>query len=287
MALDRGVMRYVRRQLQRTASLERLSNDSNKLADEDSRSVTTLSRLLPAEACGSKMVAPRFLVAVAQYLLQWFSDPEVEREYRNFAFVPNLARLSKILYSGALLYTLLITADAVRDTARGVPPRWLSIILRVILTVAALALGVALQQSRVSPRTCAALMLTLITLGGLLPNYFTRGSGLASITNETFEQTISCLIGCARHAAWPCMPLHTPSRLLCFSYNRPHCSTAPIPTLPSRAHACSTRSGLLLSPLCVPSHDPPARMWPYGASRAGMPSWCRLCSCATSRAGCS
>ena len=184
----------------------------------------TISRLLPSSACGSQMVAPRFVAAVAQYLFQWFPDPELEREYCDFAFFPNTMRLSRLLYTGALLYAVLVLVDAARDAANHEPTQPSAIGLRLGIAAAALIVGSALRNYRLPPRTTTAVILLLIILGGLLPNYLTSGSSLSSLTQETFEQTISVLVGSVAATARPrpLPPRALPTPFPCPPHALPH-----------------------------------------------------------------
>ena len=164
-------------------------------------SASTLDRLLPEEACGSTLLLPRMMAALAQYTLQWFSDFSLERDYRYFAFVPRVNRLACLLYAGAGLYALLVAINAF--TEADMSTRVVAICLRLGLAAAALLVGTWLRMPRrnLTPRLCTFLVLTILIAGGLLPNYLTVGSSRSSASDETFEQTISCLLGYAVRSA--------------------------------------------------------------------------------------
>ena len=193
--------------------------------------------LMPARACGSTLVVPRCMMAALQFAFQWFSDPAVEREYRYFAFAPHIGRLSCLLYLGSVCYAVL---SFIAVVTYGFDGRTLG--LRLGLACAGLVTGSLLRYVHLTPRTSTAIILLLLVSGGLLPNYLTAGSDNASASDETFEQTISFLLGCAgghrrrttyarpspRRRLPCCTALHAPCqqlrRTLCFAPRlaRPH-----------------------------------------------------------------
>ena len=153
----------------------------------------------PESACGSRATPLRFVWATAKMLLMWFEDEDVEREYRYFAFAPNVMRLAHYLYLGAALYSAIVIFDLIwgPKASTSADERGLAIGVRLSLVGLTLATGGALTQLRLAPRTSALVILSLLVVGGLLPTYLVPRSAHFVASDETYEQTFAGLIGFA------------------------------------------------------------------------------------------
>ena len=163
--------------------------DADHLEFEDSRAGASAPS---SQVCGSRSPAVRVFSALVQSTFLWYSDKDKECEYRYFAFVPRVARLSCLLYASAAVYVVTVAAHAIY-LAPSNGNSVVTICLRLSLALLAFIVGALLRFLRMSPLTATLAIVLLLMLLGLLPEYLAAGSSL----EETFEQSIACLVGYA------------------------------------------------------------------------------------------
>lgn len=148
--------KLIRRQLGRAATLKRFQNSHKLASEEEDGGVQKLMQptIFENTIFENKLVGARVLVAVAQYVLQWFSDPATEREYRYFAYIPRVKRLANIIIVFAFGYALTISLDAIATAMAEDSADVISIAVRLCVAVAA-AIGaytpLPLRPSKPSP----------------------------------------------------------------------------------------------------------------------------------------
>ena len=84
--------------------------DADHLEFEDSRAGASAPS---SQVCGSRSRAVRVFSALVQSTFLWYSDKDKECEYRYFAFVPRVARLSCLLYASAAVYVVTVAAQRI------------------------------------------------------------------------------------------------------------------------------------------------------------------------------
>jgi hypothetical protein len=185
---------HAQRQIARAATLKRFQLSHKELSELDTDDVVMGKLQDGTYCCGSSSTAARVGAQLLRKLFQWFPDASIEKNYRYFSFTTGHVQLSNLMLIGAAFYTLVLVADAAFSGGAR-PPNGPNIAIRLSIGSMGVAMGLCLRHLQLTPRTTTAVLLLILIMGGLLPNYLTVGSARESVSDETFEQVCAITEG--------------------------------------------------------------------------------------------